>query len=124
MQAAVQQGNGTTGSRALILVVHANGTHARPVETLLEGAGYEVVSASEADEILTLITYGNPDLVVVVGGKISLLPEQLTSVNKSRVLIVGTDMGTETTGATTHYRCALGSLLETVSWCLTSSAIG
>jgi len=115
----LQQATGGSAAKALILVVHATAGHARPVERLLEGAGYEVVSASESDEILTLVNYGKPDLLVVTGGGASFLAKQMARRAVSPIIIVVVDEG-NVPGADEDepLRCPLDALLDKVSECL------
>ena len=110
----LQQANGESGTKALILVVHANAGHARPVERLLEGAGYEVVSASERDEILTLVAQSRPDLLVVAGGDASFLPEQLATGAVPPILIVAEEGKLSGANADQPLRCSLHALLDKV----------
>lgn len=117
-----QQSTGESGAKAFILVVHANAGHARPVETLLEGAGYEVVSASESDEILMLVTYSKPDLLVVAGGDASFLSEQVATPAAPPVIVVAEEGNLPCTNGHASLRCPLDELLDKVSHYLALSA--
>ena len=118
----LQQANGESEAKALILVVHANAGHARPVEKLLEGAGYEVVSASECDEILALVARSRPDLLVVTGGDASFLPQQLATWAVPPILVVAEEGNLPAVNAEQPLRCPLHALLDKVSEYLALSA--
>jgi CheY-like chemotaxis protein len=111
-------------AKALILVVHPKVAHSRPVETLLEGAGYEVVSATEVDEVLTLAKCGQPDLVVVTGEDPSLLSERMQKAAKAPMLVVTTGEVATDAADEEFLRCSLRKLLEKVSEYLASPADG
>jgi hypothetical protein len=112
---------GKQAATAWILVVHGNAGHSRPIEMLLEGAGYEVVSAGEVDEARTLLNYARPDLVIVTEGQVEALAAQLASYTGTMVVTV-TDDYPEIEVQDSNLHWSVNALLENVSRVLASPA--